>query len=142
VFSELKGNTLRVYLCLVENRAPMSVREIQKKLEFSSPTLAAYHMEKLEGLALVHKTSGGYAPTREIKIGALSQVIKFGSLLLPRYIFYLALFSVMLGCYLFVTAVERSFTLNFDSGFAILLGVSAIAVMAYECFRTIKQKPI
>lgn len=95
VFSELKGNTLRVYLLLVENQTAMGAREVQKKLEFSSPTLAAYHLEKLENLGLVHKASGGYVLAREVKVGALSQVVKFGSLLLPRYVFYTVLFSAM-----------------------------------------------
>lgn len=142
VFSELKGNTLRVYLLLVENQTAMGAREVQKKLEFSSPTLAAYHLEKLENLGLVHKASGGYVLAREVKVGALSQVVKFGSLLLPRYVFYTVLFSAMLACYLAVAWIEGSFTLNLASGFAILLGVSVIAVMVYECLRIVTQRPI
>ncbi len=120
----------------------MGAREVQRRLEFSSPTLAAYHLEKLESLGLVHKTSGGYTLVREIKVGALSQVVKFGSLLLPRYIFYTVLFSAMLLFYLAVRWVEGSFTLNFDSGFAILLGASAVAVMVYECLRIVRKKPV
>ena len=142
VFSELKGNTLRVYLCLVENQKAMGAREIQKKLEFSSPTLAVYHLEKLDSLGLIHKASGGYTLAREVKIGALSQVIKFGSLLLPRYIFYTALFSTLLALYLSVRLVEGNFTLNFDSGFAVLLGISVVVVMVYECLRIVKQRPV
>ena len=142
VFSELKGNTLRVYLCLVENQSPMGIREVQKKLEFSSPTLAAYHLEKLENLGLIHKTRDGYALAREVKVGALSQIVKFGSLLLPRYIFYTVLFSAMLACYLVVAWIRQSFTLNIDSGFAILLGVSVVAVMVYECLRIVRQRPV
>ncbi len=142
VFSELKGNTLRVYLCLVENQRAMGAREVQKKLEFSSPTLSAYHLEKLENLGLVVKNSDGYALAKEVKVGALSQVIKFGSLLLPRYIFYTVLFSAMLTCYLAAAWVEGNFVVNLDSGFAILLGVTVIAVMVYECLRIVRQKPI
>jgi len=138
----LKGNTLRVYLCLVENQKPMGVREVQKKLEFSSPTLAAYHLEKLEGLGLIRKGSGGYTSVKEVKVGALSQIIKFGSLLLPRYIFFTVLFSAMLALYLTVKWVEGSFTINFDSGFAILMGISVIAVMVYECLRIVRQRPV
>ena len=120
----------------------MGVREIQRKLEFSSPTLAAYHIEKLENLGLVHKASGGYALSKEVKVGALSQIVKFGSLLLPRYIFYTVLFATMLGCYLAVSLLGNGFTFNIDSGFALLVGVAAVAVMAYECLRIIKQRPI
>ena len=75
-------------------------------------------------------------------MGALSQVVKFGSCCLPRYVFYTVLFSAMLACYLAVAWIEGSFTLNLDSGFAILLGVTVIAVMVYECLRIVRQKPI
>lgn len=141
-FSELKGNTLLVYLCLVRNPAPTGVREVQRKLDFSSPTLAAYHLEKLENLGLIQKTSEGYVLTKEIKIGILSQVVKFGSLILPRYIFYTVLFSTLLACYLAFAWLTDSIEFNIHSGFAILLGLTIISVMAYECIRVWKQRPI
>ena len=141
-FSELKGNTLLVYLCLFRNPAPTGVREVQRKLDFSSPTLAAYHLEKLENLGLIQKTSEGYVLTKEIKIGILSQVVKFGSLILPRYIFYTVLFSTLLACYLAFAWLTDSIEFNIHSGFAILLGLTIISVMAYECIRVWKQRPI
>lgn len=141
-FSELKGNTLLVYLCLVRNPAPTGVREVQRKLDFSSPTLAAYHLEKLENLGLIQKTSEGYVLTKEIKIGILSQVVKFGSLILPRYIFYTVLFSTLLACYLAFAWLTNSIEFNIHSGFAILLGLTIISVMTYECIRVWKQRPI
>ena len=140
VFGELKGNTLRVYLFMVENRKPIGIREVQKKLEFSSPTLAAYHLEKLENLGLIIKAPNGYSLTKEVKIGTLSQIVKFGSLLLPRYTFYTVFFSAMLICYLALRLTEKGFILNVDSGFALLLGISAIAVMSYECLRIVRQR--
>lgn len=141
-FSELKGNTLLVYLCLVRNPAPTGVREVQRKLDFSSPNLAAYHLEKLENLGLIQKTSEGYVLTKEIKIGILSQVVKFGSLILPRYIFYTVLFSTLLACYLAFAWLTNSIEFNIHSGFAILLGLTIISVMTYECIRVWKQRPI
>jgi len=141
-FSELKGNTLLVYLYLLRNRNPIGAREIQRKLQFSSPTLAAYHLEKLETLGLVQKATEGYVLTKEVKIGVVSQVVKFGSLLLPRYVFYIGLFSAMLACYFVFLWFTNSLELNINSSFAILLGLTMISVMAYECIRIWKQKPI
>ena len=115
---------------------------MQKKLDFSSPTLATYHLDKLEDLGLIHKGSGGYVLVKEVKVGALSQIIRFGSLLLPRYIFYAFFFSAMFVFYLAVKWAEGSFTVNFDSGFAILLGVSVMVVMVYECLRIVRQRLI
>lgn len=139
-FSELKGNTLQVYLYLVKNQAPTGPREIQRKLDFSSPTLAAYHLEKLESLGLIRKEQNGYVLAKEVKVGALSQIVKFGALILPRYIFYLVFFSALLGCYFVFLATTNTFVLDNNSGFAILLGASIILVMTYECLRIWKQK--
>lgn len=141
-FSELKGNTLLVYLYLVRNQNPVGAREVQRKLNFSSPTLATYHLEKLETLGLIRKDKEGYILTKEVKIGALSQVVKFGSLLLPRYIFYTVLFSALLICYLTFVWFTNSFELSIHSSFAILLGLTAISVTAYECIRIWKQRPV
>jgi len=44
--SELRGNTLKVYWYMLEHggESSVGVREIQRALGFSSPTLAAYHL--------------------------------------------------------------------------------------------------
>lgn len=141
-FSELKGNTLLVYLYLVRNQNPVGAREVQRELDFSSPTLAVYHLDKLCTLGLVHKGSGGYVLAKEVKIGALSQVVKFGSLILPRYIFYTAFFSVLLLCYIAFLWAGNSFEIDVHSGYTISLSLAVISVMIYECIRIWKQKPI
>lgn len=141
-FSELKGNTLLVYLYLVRNQNPVGAREVQRKLNFSSPTLAVYHLEKLCTLGLVHKDQDGYVLAKEVKIGALSQVVKFGSLILPRYIFYTAFFSILLFCYIVFLWVANSFEINIHSSYALLLSLTVISVMIYECIRIWKQRPI
>jgi predicted transcriptional regulator len=66
-FSELRANTLKVYLCIIKNGNPTGIREVQRKLEFSSPTLATYHLEKLESLHLVKKTSKGYVLEKKLR---------------------------------------------------------------------------
>lgn len=139
-FSELRGNTLLVYLCLLRSAHPMGTREVQKKLEFSSPSLATYHLEKLENLHLIKKTSKGYVLAKKVKIGALAQIVKFGSLLLPRYVFYVALFSTLFILYIVSAWFSGVFEFNINSISAILLGLISVVVMAYECIRVWKQK--
>ncbi|MCW4016617.1 MAG: hypothetical protein NWF06_09630 [Candidatus Bathyarchaeota archaeon] len=141
-FSELKGNTLFVYLYLVRNPNPVGARELQRNLNFSSPTLAVYHLEKLCTLDLVHKNQDGYVLAKEVKIGALSQVVKFGSFILPRYIFYTAFFSILLFCYVVFLLVSNSLEFNIHISYAILLSLTIISVMIYECIRIWKQRPI
>ena len=139
-FSELRGNTLLVYLCLVKGAYPMGAREVQKKMEFSSPALALYHLEKLENLHLIKKTSKGYVLAKKVKLGVLAQVVKFGSLLLPRFVFYVALFSTLFTLYIVSAWFGGSFEFNVNSISAILLGLIAILVMVYECVRVWSQK--
>jgi predicted DNA-binding transcriptional regulator len=139
-FSELRGNTLLVYLCLVRNGRAMGAREVQRKLDFSSPGLATYHLEKLESLHLIEKTTEGYVLTKEVKVGVLTQLVKFGSLLLPRYVFYAAFFSTLFLLYVISVWVEGSFQLNPSNILATLIGLTAILVTIYECVRIWKQK--
>lgn len=139
-FSELRGNTLLVYLCLLRNAHPMGTREMQRELDFSSPGLATYHLEKLENLHLIKKTPKGYILAKKVKIGALAQIVKFGSLLLPRYVFYLTLFSTLFMMYIVSAWFGGSFKFNINSISAILLGLISVLVMAYECIRVWKQK--
>ena len=44
------GKTLDVYLCILTSESSMGVREIWRALNFSSPSLAQYHVNKLLGL--------------------------------------------------------------------------------------------
>ena len=141
-FSELKGNTLLVYLYLVKNQTPVGAREVQRKMNFSSPTLAAYHLDKLDALGLVRKDPQGYVLAKEVKIGALSQVVKFGSLILPRYIFYTVFFSGMMAFYLAYCLVFGSFEFSIHSGFVLLLGATIILVLSYESIRIWLQRPV
>lgn len=139
-FSELRGNTLLVYLCILKNECPIGTREIQKKLEFSSPGLATYHLEKLKELELIKKTPQGHVLVEKVDVGVLAQVVKFGSLLLPRYVFYLALFSTLFVLYLGSSWFGGSFEFEVNTVSAVLLGLVSVGVMAYECVRVWKQK--
>jgi hypothetical protein len=56
VSSELKGNTLRVYWQLIKSQnGVLGAREAQRLLNFSSPSLASYHLDKLIELSLAKK---------------------------------------------------------------------------------------
>jgi len=120
----------------------VGAREVQRKLNFSSPTLAVYHLDKLCTLGLVHKDQDGYVLAKVVKIGALSQVVKFGSLILPRYVFYTVFFSALLFCYIAFLWFVNSFELNIHSSYAILLSLTVISVMTYECIRIWRQRPV
>ncbi len=137
VASELKGNTLRVYWALLNSRdGIIGVRELQRQLGFSSPGLAAYHLNKLEELELVVKERGDYRLVREVKVGVLKQFIKLGTLLLPRYVLYATMFTILL--IFFLTRLRE---LNFYSVFALMLGILSTVILWFETVRVWIQKP-
>ncbi|HET7405016.1 MAG TPA: hypothetical protein VFJ63_02775, partial [Candidatus Bathyarchaeia archaeon] len=94
IASELKGNTLRVYWYVMNaNKQTVGVREVQRALEFSSPTLALYHLDKLKDLGLVSKDSGEYRLIKEVKVDVLKQFLKVGRVFVPRFALYATLFT-------------------------------------------------
>ena len=137
VAGELKGNTLRVYWALLNSRdGVVGVRELQRQLDFSSPALAAYHLNKLEELELVAKERGDYRLVREVKVGVLKQFIKLGTFLLPRYVLYATMFTMLL-----IFLLTQLNELSFYSAFALMLGVLSTVILWYETIRVWMQKP-
>ena len=90
----LRGKAWKVYWYLLKTGTPQSVREVQRALHFSSPSVANHHLEQLRQLGLVEKQElgGHYFLVNEVKIGVLRHYVKLGKLLFPRYFFY-AVFS-------------------------------------------------
>ncbi|MCJ7633916.1 helix-turn-helix domain-containing protein [Candidatus Bathyarchaeota archaeon] len=114
----------------------MGVRELQRKLGFSSPALAAYHLRKLEDLGLVAEEKGDYRVLKEVKVGVLEQFIRLGTFRLPRYVFYATLFSTLL--LYFVSQLKE---LQFYSIFGLMFGVLGTVIFWSETLRVWRQKP-
>jgi len=137
--AELKGKTLLTYLYLLRRGGgPVGVRELQRALKFSSPSIAAYHLDKLLNLGLVEKNrSGEYYLKREIKIGILTLFMRIGSIIIPRYLFYSVLFTTMLILYVLlypqVGTIHNIIALIFIS--------LASAIFWYETIRLWRRKP-
>ncbi|MFW9835279.1 MAG: hypothetical protein ACFFEK_14860 [Candidatus Thorarchaeota archaeon] len=101
IASELKGKTLRVYWYLLKNPEESSLRTIQRGAGLSSPSLATYHLTKLEDLGLVSTDShGSYHLERTVKVGVLKFFVGSGRLLIPRYLFYAAFYTTLIPGYL------------------------------------------
>jgi hypothetical protein len=135
--SELKGNTLRVYWALLNARdGVIGVRELQRQLGFSSPTLSAYHLNKLVDLELVAKEISDYRLVRKVKVGILRQFIKLGTFMLPRYVLYAIMFTMLLV--FLITQIKR---FSFFSSFALMLGILSTVISWYETIRAWMLKP-
>ena len=139
VESELKGKTLLVYWYLLgSSGSRVGVREVQRSLGFSSPSVAAYHLDRLCSLGLVEKNmTGEYFLVQEVKVGILRLFTKLGHFLVPRYLFYSVLFSTMLPAYVFLYGLSGSV----HNVVALLFGSLACLILWYETIRLWRKKP-
>ena len=137
--SQLKGKTLLVYWFMLRSPSTkVGVREIQRTLGFSSPSIAVHHLQKLQNLGLVMKTgTGNYVIEEEVKVGLLRFFMRIGRFLVPRYLFYSVLLSTMTLTYALVYGLTGSMH-NF---FALLFGVVGASILWLETITLWREKP-
>lgn len=135
----LRGKAWKVYWLLLKNGRPMSVREVQKALHFSSPSVAQHHLEQLRELGLVQKqeVGGHYSLVSEVKIGVIRHFVRLGRILFPRYFFY-AVFSTTFYL-IYLLLLMQGFTR--ENLFIIIFGAIVSAIFWYEATRIWSLKP-
>lgn len=135
----LRGKDWKVYWLLLKSGRPMSVREVQKLLHFSSPSVSQHHLEQLRQLGLVAKqdVGGNYVLVSEVKIGVLKHFIKLGKLLFPRYFFYAVFSTTFYAAYILV--LMHGFTR--ENLFILSFGAIVTAIFWYEAARVWSMRP-
>ena len=132
---ELRGKTLQVYLYLLRYGKAVGVREIQKELGFSSPSVAFHHLDKLVGLGVVEKDQyERYVLARKVDSGILHSFVSIGGVTLPRLGFYAAFFTTIAAAYLLVNR-------NLLDLYAVIGTAGGAAVFWYEAWRVWRRKP-
>jgi predicted DNA-binding transcriptional regulator len=136
--SELKGKTLLVYMQMLKNPSEaVGVREIQRELGFSSPSVSSYHLTKLLELGLIENVYGDYKVVKEVKVGVLRQFVTLGGVMLPRYLFYAVLVTTMIATYL----IQRPFYPSPESITTLVMGLVPAIILWYETVRIWRDKP-
>lgn len=135
----LRGKDWKVYWLLLKNGRPMSAREVQKTLHFSSPSVAQHHLEQLRQLGLVqkHEVGGNYSLIGEVKIGVLRHFVKLGRLMFPRYFFYAVFSTVFYTLYLIFLVQE----VTRENLFIITFGAIVSIIFWYEAVRVWSLRP-
>jgi DNA-binding transcriptional ArsR family regulator len=82
----LRGTTRDIYRFLVKSNKPVGIREVQRGLKLSSPSIVAYHFSKLEEAGLAKREKGGYIVSKLI----LEHSIRVSHFIIPRHLFYAA----------------------------------------------------
>jgi hypothetical protein len=124
----LKDLTLKVYHLLLKEDKPLSIRAVQRKLELSSPSLAFYHLNKLENVGLIRQTPNGYVVDSVL----LGDLVRLKRMFIPRFVFYV-------GFFLFVLIVELTIYKpaqpTAEYVFNVLVTLSAALLFIYESIR-------
>ena len=132
---ELRGKTLQVYFYLLRSGGAAGVREVQKELGFSSPSVAFHHLDKLINLGIVERDQyERYVVTKKVDAGILSAFVNVGKLTLPRLGFYAAFFTTIALAYLLAD-------LHVLDLYALIGTVGGAAVFWYEAWRVWRKKP-
>ncbi len=121
---------------MVKKKDPAGVREVQRDLGFSSPSVANYHIDKLVELALIKQDEyGRYFVVQKVQVGVLQAFVNIGGLAVPRLLFFAAFFTTMLLAYLF---------LNFSdlNVYAIGFAVAGTVAFWFETIRVWIKRPI
>jgi DNA-binding transcriptional ArsR family regulator len=135
--AQVRGTTLRVYWNVFKSEDSVGVREIQRACGLASPSTALHHLEKLRELGVVQKDEfGKYRLMEQVKVGTLRLFLKFGKLVLPRYLFYAVFFSASLVLYILGSFW---YSMSLDA-MAVLFGLSASAASIFETIRIWREK--
>ncbi|MEM2095471.1 MAG: helix-turn-helix domain-containing protein [Candidatus Caldarchaeum sp.] len=135
VEAELRGRSLDVFLYVMRAGRPVGVRDVQRGLGLSSPSVAYHHLEKLHSLGVLQKDEkGSYTAVEKVDVSVLNSFILVGRRLLPRMSFYAALFTTF-------TALYLTTHLSSPDPYALTLGLAASAATLYEAVRTWRKKP-
>jgi DNA-binding transcriptional ArsR family regulator len=132
---ELRGKTLTVYLYILKNGKAVGVREVQKALGFSSPSVAFHHLDKLLGLGIIEKDQyDRYVLAKKVDVGILHSFVSVAGIALPRLAFYAAFFTTIAAAYVLVNRASLDL-------YALIGTAGGSAIFWYEAWRVWRRKP-
>jgi hypothetical protein len=124
----LKGTALDIYRLMLTSNKPFGIREIQRALDLSSPSIAQHHLLKLERVGLVKKEAGNYLINKVL----LRNYVKVSRFLVPRYFFY-TVFAVMIV--LLELTVLQPNVIYQAYVFSVIASIMVVVIFCYETVR-------
>jgi len=130
VSDEIRGNTLRVFVYLVKN-GPSELREVQRGIGLSTPSLASYHLGKLVASGYARQDEiGKYLATGESSTKILEGYSKIGSTIVPQLFFFTVLFTILTAFFSFETLYSLGY-----SDYLVAVSAGMVAALWYETLR-------
>jgi hypothetical protein len=100
----LEGKTLNVYSYVVKEGKPVGPREVMRGVNLSSPSVAYWHLQKLEACGLLEKNKyGEYVVKEKVNI---SGHLWIGRNLVPRLMCYSLFFLGIVGTEVAIIAIQ------------------------------------
>ena len=132
---ELRGKSLKVYLYVLKQGKPVGVREVQRELGFSSPSVAFHHIEKLTRLGIIEQDSlGNYVLSKKVDPGILQAFVNVGKFSLPRLGFYAVFFTTVAAAYVIIDYKVIDL-------YALVWTIGAAVAFWFEALRIWRRKP-
>ena len=130
---ELEGKTLNVYSYVVKEGKPVGPREVMRGVNLSSPSVAYWHLQKLEACGLIEKNAyGEYVLKEKVNI---SGHLWIGKNLVPRLLCYSLFFLGIVGTEISIVAVQllkQGQLLNMDIVYLLVTNSVAMALFLFE----------
>jgi hypothetical protein len=103
----LEGKTLNVYAYVVKEGKPVGPREVMRGANLSSPSVAYWHLQKLEACGFLKKNSyGEYLVAEKVNI---SGHLWIGKNLVPRLMCYFLFFLAIVGTEFAIITIQYFF---------------------------------
>ena len=110
ISQEVRGNALKVYLYLLRH-GPSELRDVQRGVGLSSPSLASYHLGKLlEAGFVVQDEHGRYLAVKEASDRVLEGYSRMGPAIVPQLFFFALLFTILVAFFSFEDLYASGFT--------------------------------
>lgn len=138
----LHGKALQIYWYLL-SAGESGIRDIQRNLRLSSPSLVHYQINKLvsQGLVQQNENNDKYFVEEPLKTGIFSFYIILGKKLIPRFIFYLSFLIMGLLLYLFVIFSRSPFLFYVEDFLFLSFNIIGIAFFSFEGYNLNKLRP-
>jgi hypothetical protein len=127
---EIRGNTLRVYLHLLRH-GPSELRDVQREIGLSTPSLASYHLGKLIDAGYAKQDEQGrYVVTGEALGEIVAGYSKIGVTIVPQLFFFALLFTILTAFFSYEVLFFADFTI-----FLVAISLAMVVVLWLETVR-------
>jgi len=130
VNQDIRGKTLKVYLYLLRH-GPSELRDIQRGVGLSSPSLATYHLRRLAQAGFVTQDKyGAYSAVKEASNRVLEGYSRIGPAIVPQLFFFALLFTILVAFFSYETLYAQGF-----APYLVAVCIAMILVIWYETIR-------